>query len=98
MLDIILLSLIIGLFNCGLFLSQEKGQLLDPLSRWLFRNIGKKAHKPIFGCTTCMASVWGTAIFALQYFTVGWVDWWWLPVVVVMGAFVGTWLITQIPE
>jgi len=63
-LGLILTTIAISLFCNGLYLICEDGMILSPVREWLEKRIGQyMIYKPIIGCVTCMASIWGTVVF-----------------------------------
>jgi len=65
LIEILLTSLIISLFCCGLSIVTGEGMLLYFL-RKPFENLREPVKywfKPIILCCTCMASFWGIGIF-----------------------------------
>src|SRR5690606_27973972 len=62
-----LLAVMIGT-PVGADVAIRKGMLLHPLRRILERS-PKALHKPLFGCSRCMVSVWGIAPACLVAFT-----------------------------
>jgi len=73
--NIIIDILIISLFCNGWYLICDHGMILHPLHR-AYINLYQDIHpdsirykilsffyKPLFGCVTCMASIWGSAVY-----------------------------------
>lgn len=96
MLNVILISIIIGLFNAGLYKSSEEGYILDGFSAWSERNLPWWLDTVLIGCVTCMGSFWSIAIVTFQYFAFGMVDIIWLPVIIPMSSFLGTFAYQQL--
>lgn len=55
-----------ALIVIGLWESTGDRMILEKPAKWLKRNIGETAVKPLFDCPMCMASVWGVAYYYLS--------------------------------
>jgi hypothetical protein len=85
----LLLSLFIALAVNGLYAASEEGKLLHPIDRLLYRILPSWLYLPIIGCVTCMASVWGTLVFALHWLLYPGLSWYWWPFVVLAATGLG---------
>ena len=67
-LQLILLLLPIASLVCvGAFCAFQEGMILHFISKWLLRNAHINICLPVYGCLTCMASVWGTIIWVIVF-------------------------------
>lgn len=85
----LLLSLFIALVTNGLYAASEEGKLLHPIDRLLYKVLPDWLYLPIIGCVTCMASVWGTLVFALYWLLYPGLSWHWWPFVVLAATGLG---------
>lgn len=86
----LLLSLFIALVTNGLYKASGEGMILHPFDRALYHFLPSWLYMPIIGCVPCMASVWGTLVFALHWLLYTSLSWYWWPFVVLSSVALGT--------
>jgi len=90
MIEVLSCILITALFVNGLNISTQDGMLLQPLKRYLYKNIGEyKLYKPLIGCVRCMPSIYGTTICIL-FLPISWHLIYLIPVVIACSSTVAT--------
>jgi hypothetical protein len=92
MTDVLHLLLLTALACTGLHVAcMWDSMILELPARWVAIYLPWQATMPLFGCLTCMASLWGTAawwVWAAAYSPLLWWEAWlgWLPFVLALAG------------
>ncbi len=98
MIDLLLLSVLVGLFCNGLQIVTDTNMILEPVSKWLDSKFVKddgeemtvnKLYFPILYCIRCMPSIYGT-IFCLAFLPIGVSLLWQIPIVCISASATST--------
>lgn len=68
MVNLLLLSLITSLIITGIYTSTWDGMIFGRFRAWMDGRMNPFIAKPIYSCTICMSSVWGTLIYISAHF------------------------------
>jgi hypothetical protein len=82
-----LIVLLFASFWCfGISVLFHSGMILENAGIWLDENINLYVNKPFWSCPICMASIHGTAIFAIFIMPIYGI-WLWVPFCVCLAGF-----------